>query len=78
MSPHGDALGVSWLIATQGAKFGNSGGDAGTVSHKVSKKEEAKKTIRKALQAIIFLLKASCSDTFEAELRQWGFRKESY
>ena len=54
------------------------GTDAGTVSHKVSKKDQAKKTIVKALRAIIYLLKANYPDTFEAELRTWGFRKESY
>lgn len=55
-----------------------SGGDAGTVSHKVSKKDEAKKDVLKTLRAIIYLLKANYPDTFEAELRVWGFRKESY
>ncbi len=55
-----------------------SGSDAGTVSHKVSNKNEAKATVLKALRAIIYLLKANYPDTFEAELRQWGFRKEGY
>ena len=55
-----------------------SGADAGTVSHKVGRKNEAKNTVTKALRAIIYLLKANYPDTFEAELRQWGFQKESY
>ena len=74
---YGSAFWQTWL-AEYKPLVEKSGGDAGTVSHKVSKKDEAKKTVRKALQAIIFLLKANYPDTFEAELRAWGFRKENY
>ncbi|MBC7449492.1 MAG: hypothetical protein H7330_15685 [Hymenobacteraceae bacterium] len=74
---YGAAFWQAWL-AEYKPLVEKSGADAGTVSHKVSRKDEAKKTVRKALQAIIFLLKANYPDTFEAELRQWGFRKESY
>jgi hypothetical protein len=74
---HGTAFWQQWL-AEYKPLVEKSGNDAGTVSHKVSKKDEAKKTLRKALQAIIYLLKANYPDTFESELRAWGFRKESY
>ncbi len=74
---YGTAFWQKWLDEYK-PLVGKSGDDAGTVSHKVSRKEEAKRTVVKALRAIIYLLKANYPDTFEAELRQWGFRKESY
>ena len=74
---YGSAFWQAWLDEYK-PMVGKSGDDAGTVSFKVSKKDEAKKTVTKALRAIIYLLKANYPDTFEAELRQWGFRKESY
>ena len=74
---YGTAFWQAWL-AEYKPLVGQSGGDAGTISHKVSKKEESKKIVLKALRAIIYLLKANYPDTFEAELRAWGFRKESY
>jgi hypothetical protein len=53
-------------------------GLAGKVSKSVSKKDGAKLELRKVLQAVVYALKANFPDTFEAELRTWGFRKESY
>ncbi|MDO7851946.1 hypothetical protein [Hymenobacter convexus] len=44
----------------------------------MSKKDTAKLELRKVLQAVVYGLKANFPDTFEAELRSWGFRKESY
>ena len=73
----GAAFWQQWL-AEYKPLVGQSSGDAGTISHKVSRKEESKKIVLKALRAIIYLLKANYPDTFEAELRVWGFRKESY
>ena len=74
---YGSAFWQAWLDEYK-PMVEKSGNDAGTVSSKVSKKDEAKKTVTKALRAIIYLLRANYPDTFEAELRQWGFRKESY
>jgi hypothetical protein len=51
---------------------------AGQVSKSVSQKDTAKLELRKVLQAVVYALKANFPDTFEAELRAWGFRKESY
>jgi hypothetical protein len=73
----GEAFWDNWLKEYQ-PLVEKSGNDAGTVSHKVSKKDEAKQAVVKTLRAIIYLLKANYPDTFEAELRVWGFRKESY
>jgi hypothetical protein len=53
-------------------------GLAGTVSKSVGQKDVAKQELRKVLQAVVYALKANFPDTFEAELRAWGFRKESY
>ncbi|GAB2868799.1 hypothetical protein [Hymenobacter ruber] len=58
--------------------LGKTGGLAGQVSKSVSKKDVAKLELRKVLQAVVYALKANFPDTFEAELRSWGFRKESY
>ncbi|GAB3845667.1 hypothetical protein GCM10028822_04440 [Hymenobacter terrigena] len=55
-----------------------TGGLAGQVSKSVSKKDVAKLELRRVLQAVVYALKANFPDTFEAELRSWGFRKESY
>jgi hypothetical protein len=73
----GEAFWDKWL-AEYKPLVEKSGSDAGSVSHKVSKKDAAKKDVLKTLRAIIYLLKANYPDTFEAELRLWGFRKESY
>ena len=74
---YGTAFWQTWL-AEYAALVEKGGTDAGLISHKVGRKEESKKIVRKALQALIYLLKANYPDTFAAELRQWGFRKESY
>ena len=58
--------------------LGKSGGLAGKVSKSVSQKDTAKLELRKVLQAVVYALKANFPDTFEAELRVWGFRKENY
>jgi hypothetical protein len=55
-----------------------TGGLAGKVSKSVSQKDTAKLELRRVLQAVVYALKANFPDTFEAELRSWGFRKESY
>ena len=58
--------------------LGQTDGLAGKVSKSVSQKDTAKLELRRVLQAVIYALKANFPDTFEAELRSWGFRKESY
>ena len=58
--------------------LGQTDGLAGKVSKSVSQKDAAKLELRKVLQAVVYALKANYPDTFEAELRAWGFRKESY
>jgi hypothetical protein len=50
----------------------------GTVSSKVGNKNELKKQIKKALNAIINLLKANYPDTYKNEMRAWGLQKEKY
>ena len=50
----------------------------GSVSTKVGNKNVLKKEIRKALNALINLLKANYPDTWKTELRNWGFQKEKY
>jgi hypothetical protein len=58
--------------------LGKTDGLASKVSKSVSQKDAAKLELRKVLQAVVYALKANYPDTFEAELRAWGFRKESY
>ena len=58
--------------------LGQTSGLAGKVSKSVSQKDTAKLELRKVLEAVVYALKANFPDTFEAELRSWGFRKESY
>lgn len=53
-------------------------GLAGKVTKSVSKKDEAKKELRRVLQAVVYALRANFPDTYAAELRAWGFRKVSY
>ena len=48
------------------------------VSKSVSQKDAAKQGLRRVLQAVVYGLKAYFPDTFEAELRSWGFWQESY
>lgn len=61
-----------------GTLLGQTSGLAGKVSKSVSQKDAAKQELRKVLQAVVYALKAHFPDTFEAELRGWGFLKESY
>ena len=58
--------------------LGKTDGLAAKVSKSVSQKDAAKLELRRVLQAVVYALKANFPDTFEAELRSWGFRKESY
>jgi hypothetical protein len=58
--------------------LGKTDGLTGKVSKSVSQKDTAKLELRKVLQAVVYALKANFPDTFEAELRAWGFLKESY
>ena len=58
--------------------LGKTDGLVSKVSKSVSQKDTAKLELRKVLQAVVYALKANYPDTFEAELRSWGFRKESY
>jgi hypothetical protein len=58
--------------------LGQTDGLAGKVSKPVSQKDTVKLELRKVLQAVVYGLKTNFPDTFEAELRSWGFRKESY
>lgn len=51
---------------------------AGQRSEKVSGKDQQEAQVRKALRALIHHLKANYPDTFEAQLRVFGFQKESY
>lgn len=60
------------------ALLGKTDGLAGQVSKSVSQKDAAKQELRQVLQAVVYALKANFPDTFAAELRAWGFRKESY
>lgn len=50
----------------------------GTVSNKVGDKNELKKGLKKALNAIVLSVKANYPDTYKQELRAWGFQKEKY
>ncbi|GAB3740422.1 hypothetical protein GCM10027594_20400 [Hymenobacter agri] len=59
-------------LPTRGAKIRGCSTDA------TGQKDTAKLELRKVLQAVVYALKANYPDTFEAELRSWGFRKESY
>ena len=58
--------------------LGQTNGLADKVSKSVSQKGTAKLELRRVLQAVVYGLKTMLLDTFEAELRNWGFRKESY
>jgi hypothetical protein len=50
----------------------------GTVSKKVSSKNELKKELQKTLNSLIKVLQGNYPDTYKAELRSWGFQKEKY
>lgn len=51
---------------------------AGQRSGKVSAKGQGELQLRRALRALIHHIKANYPDTFEAQLRTFGFQKESY
>lgn len=50
----------------------------GTVSDKVSTKNELKKELQKTLNSLIKIIQGNYPDTYKAELRSWGFQKEKY
>lgn len=49
-----------------------------TVSSEVGTKNELIKQIEKVLNALIYVIKGNYPDTYQAELRAWGFQKEKY
>lgn len=49
-----------------------------TVSAEVGNKNELMKQVEKVLNALILMIKANYPDTYQAELRAWGFQKEKY
>ncbi|MBT9392962.1 hypothetical protein KLP40_07295 [Hymenobacter sp. NST-14] len=51
---------------------------AGQRSAKVSNKDQHEAQVRRALRALIHHLKANYPDTYQAQLRAFGFQKESY
>ena len=50
----------------------------GTVSNKVSAKNELRKTIVKTHNALINVLRGNYPDTYKSVIREWGFQKEKY
>jgi hypothetical protein len=50
----------------------------GTVSSGVSNKNQLKKDLKKALNSLVLVIKGNFPDTYQAELRSWGFQKEKY
>lgn len=60
------------------ALVGNATATDGTLSTKVSSKNELKKELKKALNCLIYVIKGNYPDTYKAELRSWGFQKEKY
>ena len=50
----------------------------GTVSVKVSVKNELRKTLVETHNALVHVLKANYPRTWKAVLREWGFQKEKY
>jgi hypothetical protein len=50
----------------------------GARSGKVSQKDQGAAQVRKALRSLIHHVKANYPDTYEAELRGFGFQKESF
>jgi hypothetical protein len=49
-----------------------------TVSINVGNKNEARKQIEAVLTALYHLVKINYPNTYERELRSWGFQKEKY
>ena len=50
----------------------------GTISSKVSAKNELKASLKKALNSLILVIHGNYPETYKAELRTWGFQKEKY
>lgn len=50
----------------------------GTISSKVSAKNQMKASLKKVMNSLINVIKANYPDTYKAELRTWGFQKEKY
>jgi hypothetical protein len=48
------------------------------VASKVGDKNILKKELKKALNAIVNIIKANYPDNYKEELRNWGFQKEKY
>lgn len=48
------------------------------ISDKVNIKNQTKDQVKKVLNALIYLIRANYPDSFNAELRIWGFHKEKY
>lgn len=48
------------------------------VTDSIGDKNTQAKNIRKVLNSLIYLIKAQNPDTFESELRSWGFRKDRF
>ncbi|QNH62618.1 hypothetical protein [Hymenobacter sediminicola] len=66
-------------LATEYAQLvQDSTATAGERSSKVSAKGQGEQLLRKALGALIHHIKANYPDTFAAQLRAFGFQKESY
>ena len=51
---------------------------SGTISVAVQTKESDKETIKRYLRVLVDCIKAYYPDTYEGELRDWGFQKEKY
>jgi hypothetical protein len=49
-----------------------------SVSAEVGTKNELIKKLEKVLNALIWIIKGNYPDTYQAELRAWGFQKEKY
>lgn len=56
----------------------NAGQTDGTVAQMVGTKEQLKAELRKALNALMLLIRANYPDTAKSVLREWGFQKEKY
>ena len=50
----------------------------GEISVNVGDKNVLKKDLKKALSALVGVIKSNYPDTYKQELRDWGFQKEKY
>lgn len=50
----------------------------GSVSHMTGEKNQHKAYLKKAVNALVMVLKGNYPDTYDEELRLWGFQKEKY